>query len=73
MVYKLQLHKTYKIHPMFPAVKLTKAKDNKWERLTPQVMLKVWNPATGEFIQMTEQKDIRGIKVLSDIFNKIPW
>ena len=32
MVYKLWLPKMYKVHPIFSAVKLTKAKDDKWER-----------------------------------------
>ena len=31
MAYKLQLPKTFKVHPIFPAIKLTKAKDNEWE------------------------------------------
>ena len=35
MVYKLRLPKTYKVHPIFPAVKLTKAKDDEWERPIP--------------------------------------
>ena len=50
MVYKLQLLKTYKVHPIFLAVKLTKAKDNEWERPVPKVTLKVQDPATGEFV-----------------------
>ena len=73
MVYKLQLPKMYKVHPIFPAVKLTKAKDNKWERPVFQVTLKVWDPATGEFVRSMKWKSVKGIKISPDIFNKILW
>ena len=32
MAYKLRLPKMYKVHPIFPAVKLSKAKDDEWEQ-----------------------------------------
>ena len=46
--------KTYKVYPIFPAIKLTKAQDDEWERPIPQVTLKIWDPTTGEFIRTTE-------------------
>ena len=73
MVYKLWLPKMYKVHPIFPAVKLTKAQDDEWERPIPWVTLKVQDPTTGEFIWTMEQKSIEGIKISPDIFNEIPW
>ena len=54
MVYKLRLPKMYKVHPIFPAVKLSKAKDDEWERPIPQVTLKVRDPTTGEFVRTME-------------------
>ena len=50
MAYKLRLLKSYKVHPIFPAVKLTKAQDNEWEQPIPKVTLKVRDPDTGEFV-----------------------
>ena len=41
MAYKLKLPSTYKVHPVFPAVKLTKAKDDEWKRPLPKIKLKV--------------------------------
>ena len=63
MAYKLL--KMYKVHPIFPTVKLTKAKDDKWEWLIPWVTLKVWDPTTGKFVQTTERTSIEGIKIHS--------
>ena len=73
MAYKLRLPKTYKVHPIFPAVKLTKAQDDEWERPIPRVTLKVRDPTTREFVRTMERKSIEGIKISSDIFNEIPW
>ena len=61
MVYKLRLPKMYKVHPIFPAIKLTKAKDNEWEQPIPRVTLKVWDPAAGEFVRTTEWEQVEGI------------
>ena len=73
MAYKLQLPKSYKVHPIFPTVKLTKATDDEWERLVPRVILKVWDPDTGEFVQITGWEQEEGIRLSPEIFNDIPW
>ena len=39
MAYKLKLLSMYKVHPVFPAVKLTKAKDDEWKRPLPKIKL----------------------------------
>ena len=73
MAYKLWLPKMYKVHPIFPAIKLTKAKDDEWERPVPKVTLKVWDPATGEFVWTTEQEQVEGIWLSPETFNEISW
>ena len=63
----------YKVHLIFPTVKLTKAQDDEWERPIPRVTLKEWDLATGEFIWSMEWKSIEGIIISPNIFNEIPW
>ena len=73
MVYKLRLPKLYKVHLIFPAVKLTKAKDDEWERPIPKVILKVRDPDTGEFLRTTEREQVEGIRLSPETFHQISW
>ena len=63
--YELKLPRSFKVHPVFPAVKLSKAKDDEWNRPKPKVVLKVRDPSTGEFINH--------FHISSDDFDSIPW
>ena len=49
MAYKLCLPKTYKVHPVFLAIKLMKANEDEWKQLIPKITLKVRDPDTREF------------------------
>lgn len=73
MVYELVLPSSYKVHPMFPMVKLAKAVEDKWKRLILKIKLKVWDPATGEFINSMEKEDPKGIKLDPETFATIRW
>ena len=53
LAYELKLPRSYRIHPVFPAVKLSKAHQDEWDRPRPKVTLKVRDPTTGEFINKT--------------------
>ena len=73
MVYKLKLPSLYKVHPIFPAVKLLKAKDNKWGRLLPIIKLKVQDPETGEFINSMDTAPNGTIQMSQEDFESLPW
>ena len=73
MAYKLKLPSTYKVHPVFPAVKLTKAKDGEWKHPLPKIKLKVRDPETGEFINSMETAPDRAIQMSQEDFESIPW
>ena len=73
MAYKLKLPSTYKVHPVFPAVKLTKAKDDEWKRPLPKIKLKVRDPETGEFINSTELAPEGAIRMSEEDFENLPW
>ena len=74
MAYKLKLPSAYKVHPVFPAVKLTKAKDDEWKRPLPKIKLKVRDPETREFINLMETTTPNGVIQMSqEDFESIPW
>ena len=73
MAYKLKLPSTYKVHPVFPAVKLTKTKDDEWKRPLPKIKLKVRDPETGEFINSTELAPEGTIRMSEEDFENLPW
>ena len=73
MAYKLKLPSTYKVHPVFPIVKLTKVRDDEWERPLPQIKLKVRDPETGEFINSLETAPKGTIQMSQEDFESIPW
>ena len=73
MAYKLVLPSSYKVHPVFPMVKLAKAMEDEWKRPILKIKLKVWDPATGEFINLMEKEDPKGIKLDPEMFTTIRW
>ena len=73
MAYKLKLLSTYKVHPVFPAVKLTKAKDDEWKHPLPKIKLKVRDPETGEFINSMETAPEGTIQMSQEDFESLPW
>ena len=73
MAYKLKLLSSYKTHPVFPAVKLSRAKDDEWKQLLPRIKLKVWDPETGEFINSMETAPEGTIQMSQEDFEGLPW
>lgn len=48
--YELKLPASYKVHLVFLVVKLSLVQPDEWECPHPCVILKVWDPVTGELI-----------------------
>ena len=73
MAYKLKLPSLYKTHPVFPAVKLSRAKDDEWKRLLPRIKLKVQDPETREFINSMETAPEGTIQMSQEDFEGLLW
>ena len=73
MAYKLKLPSLYKVHPVFPAVKLSLAKDDKWKCPLPKIKLKVQDTKTREFINSMETAPEGAIQMSQEDFESLPW
>jgi hypothetical protein len=71
LAYRLQLPKTFKIHPVLPAARLEKVRPDEWERPQPKVTLKVRDPTTNEFVNFAASRLVH--KLTQEQFDTIPF